>query len=100
MVNPANKVSFQKGVVDGVRPLKFSLSEFGISTGILGLYLYLTFRIFQGAFQKNEFHYEFNPDPEKVAGTVPSNYFTRCASGKSHEMEFSKGSNMKAPLGF
>ena len=59
MVNPADKVSFQKGVVDGVRPLKFSLSEFGISTGILGLYLYLTSNDILRAFQKNKFHYEF-----------------------------------------
>jgi hypothetical protein len=33
---------FPEGVVDGERPLKFSLFKFGISAGILNFYLYLT----------------------------------------------------------
>jgi hypothetical protein len=36
------------------------------------------------AFQKNKFHYEFNPEPEKVADIVSSNHFKKCTPRESY----------------
>jgi hypothetical protein len=55
-------------VVDGERPLEFSIEN-------LALYLYLTSTDILRAFHKNKFHCEFNPDPKKVADTVPPYFF-------------------------
>jgi hypothetical protein len=51
----------------------------------LDLYLYLISKDILRAFQKNKFHYEFKPEPEKVVDIVSSDHFTKCAPGESHE---------------
>jgi hypothetical protein len=51
------------------------------------------------AFQKNKFHYECNPDKEKVADIILLYFSKRSPSGESYEMEFSEDASMKPPRG-
>jgi hypothetical protein len=78
---------FPKGVVDGERPLKFPYRKF------CSISLPAPKDILR-AFQKNKFHYEFNPDTEKLGDIVPPYFSPRCPSGASYEVGFAEGADM------
>ena len=58
--NPS-KISLSKGG-GGRKTFKIFLSKFWVPIEKLALYVYLITKIVLKAFQKNEFHYEFNSD--------------------------------------
>ena len=95
--SPNKTFSFLKGVVDGERPLKCFLSKFWLPGESSDLHLYLTSRNILRAFQKNKFHYEFNPDPEKSQILFSHVFSTRCLFGGSYEMEFPEDAHTKPP---